>query len=321
MYVDNQLKPYVDAMQKASGLKEFDAVTSVLFAVATHMDLEQYPILVYLGARGTGKSDAMKQLLPMCKGAKLIGGNTVAAQRAALVNTRTAFVEEADDRLDTNLYTCRYSKQTGFLEVNQPSRRGGWELQKINIFGATVTHKRVPVEDIGLRSRCIVIRTEYRLSNYELTPTIGDVSSIATAIGEKVKHSLSEIGSVDRVWQTWSPLVQIASELGMTDWATEAKNIILEEAEAFETGQDYEPREAILQAIDIASRDQVTEERRDKSVRISEVVRLVRDEFALALKHNQIREEAKARGFEIGRTGGYPTIKVRKDLLDELLPE
>ncbi len=48
------VKPYISAMLGASGLSEFDAVTSVLFAIATHIDLEQYPILVYLGARGTG---------------------------------------------------------------------------------------------------------------------------------------------------------------------------------------------------------------------------------------------------------------------------
>jgi len=48
---------------------------------------------------------------------------------------------------------------------------------------------------------------------------------------------------------------------------------------------------------------------------------VVRDEFALSLKHNQIREEAEAKGFETTRThGGYPAIKIRKDQLDKLLP-
>ena len=45
--VSSQIRPYVEAMMGASGLNEFDAVTSVIFAIATHLDLEQYPILVY----------------------------------------------------------------------------------------------------------------------------------------------------------------------------------------------------------------------------------------------------------------------------------
>jgi len=68
--VPRELKPYVKAMTGASGLDEFDAITSVLFAITTHLDLEQYLTLVYLGARGTGKTAAMKQLFPMCRGSK-----------------------------------------------------------------------------------------------------------------------------------------------------------------------------------------------------------------------------------------------------------
>ena len=62
-----EIEPYVGAMLGASGLGHFDAITSVLFAMATHLELQQYPILVYLGARGTGKSAAMRQLFRMCK--------------------------------------------------------------------------------------------------------------------------------------------------------------------------------------------------------------------------------------------------------------
>jgi hypothetical protein len=64
-----ELKPFVQAMLEASGLKEFDAITSVLFAVTTHIDLEQYPILVYGGSMGTGKSvasDEEERVIQQC---------------------------------------------------------------------------------------------------------------------------------------------------------------------------------------------------------------------------------------------------------------
>jgi len=320
--VPREVKPYVRAMLGASGLSEFDAITSVLFAIATHLDLEQYPILVYLGARGTAKSEAMKQLFLMCKGAKLIGGRTDAAHRNALKEgVRTAFVDEADNFEDavTDLYTKRYSKQTGTVDVNEPARRG-WELVSHNVFGATVMAKRTAIADEALRSRCIIIRTTYHPENYKVI-RIGDVSGIASSVATRVERSLSEIGGVDRVWQIWSPLVTIAKELGMDDWYNKALEIQVQEAEALEGRQGYEPSDAILQAIDIACRDEVSHERKDQSVKISDVVRIVKEEFSITLKASQIRDEANSRGFETGTLHGYPVIKVKKDLLDKLLPE
>jgi hypothetical protein len=324
--LSDRVKPYVRAMLGASGLNEFDAITSVLFAITTHIDLGQYPILVYLGARATGKSEAMKQLFPMCRGAKRIQGRTYAAHRNELKEgVRTALVDEADG-VDTNadltdLYTKRYSKETGTMQVNEPARVGReWELKPHDIFGATVMAKRTAIADVALRSRCIIIRTTYRLRNYKVTP-IGNVSGIASSVADRAKRRLSEIGGVDRVWQTWSPLVTIAKELGMTEWEREANDVIVQEAEALAGGQGYEPSEAILQAINILSRDGVNGNRVDKPIHISEVVRVVKEEFALALKPNQIKEEAEARGFQTSTLHGYPVIKVKKDLLDRLLPE
>ncbi|MFC2044741.1 hypothetical protein ACFLT8_06090 [Chloroflexota bacterium] len=206
--VSSEIQPYVRAMMGASGLNEFDAVTSVLFAIATHTDLEQYPILVYLGARATGKSEAMRQLFPMCKGARQIQGTTFPAHRNALKEgVRTAFVDEVDtvESNVTDLYTKRYSKQTGTVQVNEPVPKKGYELVSHDIFGATVMAKRTPIADVALRSRAIIIYTAFRGSgDYRYTQT-GDVSGIAYGLANKVKRGISEIGDVDRVWQTWSP--------------------------------------------------------------------------------------------------------------------
>lgn len=317
------VKPYAKAMLGASGLNEFDAITSVLFAIATHLDLEQYPILVYLGARGTGKSEAMKQLFPMCKGAKWIGGKTEAAHRNALKDgVRTAFVDEVDviEPIITDLYTKRYSKQTGTIDVNEPTK-SGYVLKPHDIFGATVMVKRTAIADVALRSRAIVIRTaHHEPENWNVT-NIGDVSDIASRIESTVKHRIKEVGGVDRVQQTWNPLYLVAEQLGMTNWVQEAVTVIVREAEALKGGQGYEPSEAILQAIGILSRDEVNNERIDKSIKTSDIVRIVKDEFALPLKPSQIKEEAEARGFQSSTLHGYPVIKVTKDLLDKLLPE
>ena len=321
--VPSELKPYVQAMTGASGLDEFDAITSVLFAITTHLDLEQYPILVYLGARGTGKSAAMKQLFPMCKDSKWIYGMTFASQRDEVKDTRTVFVDEADivdsNAELTSLYTRRYLKETGMIKAKARGHYGAWVMEPCNIFGATVMAKRTAIGDVALRSRAIIIRTAYRLGNYDYKD-IGDVSEIASGISNKVRQRLSEIGELDRVYQTWSSLLAVADELDMPAWHNKCIEIQAKEAEAMVGGRGYEPSEAILQAIDILGRD-VNGERIDKSVRISEFVRVLKEEFALSLRHNQIEEEAKGKGFEAGKSKGYPTIKIKKDLLDRLLPD
>jgi hypothetical protein len=320
--VPNNIVPYVKAMQKAAGLSQFDAITSVLFAMGTHIDLEHYPMLVYLGVAGSGKSSAMKQLLPMCKGSKWIKGKTEAAQRSALKGVRTAFVEEADN-MDTNLtdlYTRRYSRETGTIEVLEKGHGGTWQPQTYDIFGATVMHRRVSIADVGLRSRCIIIRTKSEIGNYGFTQ-IGDISGLASKVSEGLKRHIKEMGGVDRVQQTWNPVYLTAQELGMEEWAREAFDVINQEAATLKGGQGYEPSEAILRAVDILSRDTVSQKRTDISVRVSQIVGVLKEEFVLTLKPSQIKEEAEAKGFETGMLHGYQVIKVKKELLDKLLPE
>lgn len=315
--LSSQLQPYVEALLGASGLSEFDAVTSVLYAIATHLDLEEYPLLVYQGVAGSGKSSAMKQLFPMCKGSEWIRGKTPAAQQRELkLGVSTAFVEEGD-KIDNDLYTCRFSKQTGEMSINEPDG-AGWKLTPYNIFGATVLHRRVSIGDVGLRSRSIVIRTKFKPDNYQIRP-IGDVSMIAL--------KLKQAGAFEynRIWQTWSPLITIGAQLGMTDWLQQATKTIDRETENLRGGQGFEPSEAILRALDILSRkESVNHERTDKTVRVSEIVVVVRDEFAIYLRPYQITQEITTgeefKGLEVVTLHGYPAIKISKGVLDKLLP-
>jgi hypothetical protein len=319
MAIDTRVQPYVTAMQGASGLSEFDAITSVLYAIVTHIDLEEYPILCYLGVAGSGKSEAMKQLFPMCRGSKLIQGTTLPSHRDALVSVRTAFVEEADNLTPDliRLYTKRYMRQTATEDIKAPIAGRKWESKSLDIFGATVMHRRVPLNDLGLRSRAITIRTTYRPGSYKRTTT-QDLSGLADSIASNVKRGIT--GTViDRVQQTWNSIHVVSQELGMKDWGRHAIDVMVREAEILAGGQGFEPGEAILQTIDILSRDSSV--RQDKSIHISDVVRTIKDEFALILKPMQVKEEAESRGFSTGMLHGYPVIKVKKELLDKLLPE
>ena len=106
----------------------------------------------------------------------------------------------------------------------------------------------------------------------------------------------------------------------MRDWCNDCIEIQLREVETLRGGQGYEPRDAIVQALDIACRNE-NHQRNDKSVKISDIVRIVREEFALNMRPAQVKDTAEGRGFETSTLHGYLVIKVRKDLLDTLLPE
>jgi hypothetical protein len=296
----------------------------VLFAVTTHLELEQYPILVYLGVAGSGKSSAMKQLFAMCKGAKWIQGKTESTHTQALAGCRTAFIDEGDiiDSVAglTDLYTKRFLAQSATVEVNVKGKGGKWTPTPFNVLGATVMAKRAPLADFALRSRSIIVRTEYELGNYDLT-NVGDVSAIAVKVEPSVKKILKEMGNVDRVYQTWSALDAMADVLGMGEWRKQERNVQAEEAETLKGGQGFEPSEAALRAMDILARNDLTSKREDKSVKLSDVVRVAKDEFAVILKQTQVSDLAKAKKFEVGTLKGYPVVKVKKELLDKLLPD
>lgn len=312
--LQNQLLPYFQAMMKSSGLSPFDAQTSVLYALATYLDFDELPLLVFQGAAGTGKSCAMKQLFPMCKGAKWIQGKTYATQRDELHNIRTAFLEEAD-KMSTRLYTWRFSKQTGTVSANVGLGQGSFAKKGIDVFGATVLHRRTPIADVGLRSRSIVIKTKYQKGSYETTH-MGDLSAIAKDL--KVTSPFGQ----DRVWQTWSPLLNVAIQLEMVDWVVEARQVIDTETKNLKGGQGYEPSQAVLQAIDIESRKgEKNNKRQDKTVKMQELRKTLSEVFGLTLHDNQIAEEAQSMGFSTTKVHGYPAVKVTKELLDKLLPE
>jgi len=299
-----KILPYVLAMTGASGLSENEAKLCVYYALASHFNFENIPILAFIGATGTGKSEAMKQLFPMVKG-KWIAAKTTAGLREDLKDVRVAFIDESD-KVDEELLTLRFNKETGMVKTNKP-QGAGWQEVRENIFGATVLARRTPIADVALRSRCLIIKTKPKEGNYKRTPDkdLPDSGDLSKAVNWLKKQMNIEQASSGRVNQTWNLLLEVAKY--DPDWLSWANEQIRLEQSNLKGGQGYEPQEAVLKALDALARNAFGK-RDTKSVRISDIKRFLWDEYELKMKGNQIMEMLGDLGFETKPISGYDSV-------------
>lgn len=176
---------YANAITSACGLDPNQAKTVVYWAIVTHaMDkLNIMPILVIQGAHGTGKSDLLELLGQICYSPIPINGKVSKAElRDSLKLNTTALIEEADG-VDERLLLMRYSRRTSGTSVKRGSASQDWTREQLDLFGATVLHRRPPFRDPAVDSRSITIKTTYRQGNYTM-PTLNaaDLASIASSV-------------------------------------------------------------------------------------------------------------------------------------------
>jgi hypothetical protein len=127
----------VGAMQTASGLTYEQAKTCVYYAAATYGldDLSLFPILIFQGPYGTGKSTAMqalKQLVyePVDIGTRL----TEASSRdklAAKSKESTAFFEERDSVAE-EIISNRYSREAAITTVKKAGSWSKWFTKELD---------------------------------------------------------------------------------------------------------------------------------------------------------------------------------------------
>ncbi len=144
----------------STGLSLHSARTLILYCGLTYTmaKLDQLPILVIKGPTETGKSTSMLIAGELCNNTQeIISQPTKAVLRDSLKENTTVFVEEAD-HIDEGLLTSRYSKDSP-LPVNRPMGNGSFMRQSLQLFGATIMHRRVPFIDPATESRAITIYT------------------------------------------------------------------------------------------------------------------------------------------------------------------
>ena len=112
-----------ELIHATNGLDLNNARTVAYYAVATYeiKSLQKFPILVFSGAAGTGKTTLLEVLRNIAfePPKNLINGNvSKAVLRESLRKQTTALIDEADNVHEEHLLS-RYSRQSSTMEVNR----------------------------------------------------------------------------------------------------------------------------------------------------------------------------------------------------------
>ena len=239
---------HANAITSACGLDINQAKTGVYYAVGTHAieKLDKMPILVSQGGHGSGKTTFMQVLKQICHAPIVIDGKVSKAElRDSLKLNTTAFIEEADS-VDERLILMRYSRQTANTIVKRGSASQGWTREPMNLFGATVLHRRVPFKDPAVDSRSITIRTIYKSGNYSIPTLDGTaLASIAANVDWAKPIAIPD----GRAGDTWMPLFQAALYCNDTEWLQYALGELNKAIASLSVGQEYEPSQLVVSKL------------------------------------------------------------------------
>jgi hypothetical protein len=205
------------SLVEAAKLSLRDAKTCIYWRLgAVYLEkLNFYPVLALVGPAGSGKNTIMKALKSMPGGCSDItdcGLLTPAATRDELAanHNLTFFADEFDDikpevgRLFMSRTTREMSNQT-FKKLYKP---GDYRQALVNIFGATVIHKRNKIQEPAMASRSIQITTHYVDGPYGTFKI--DYSSLESLYIDMT--NVKEDGG--RIESTWAPVLEVARQLG-----------------------------------------------------------------------------------------------------------
>ena len=298
----SRILPLLKLVQASNGLDEQGARTVVYYAIATYglVHIDKFPILTIWGPAGTGKTTLLEviQLLASKTIKPLIDGK---ASRAALRDTlwteTTALIDEADD-VDEGLLISRYSRKSSNMPIKRPGSHG-WTDQMLNVFGATVLHRRKPFKDPAVLSRSILVRTKKTKVDVYHSDKFAPFAPILMAIADLVDwDNIGELGG-DRIADTWSPLLAVDSLLCGKDWRCYADKEMEAARANLELGHEMEPSQAVFLALLSKATSEGTVAER---VRISDISKSLQDEQEL--NSWQVGSTLRALGFKTKNVGG-----------------
>jgi hypothetical protein len=314
---------YVNAVLGSSGINLNQAKTCVYYAITTYMldKLEQVAILVIHGPPATGKSSLLEAITKLVYRPKVVEAESIPTFRDKLAhapqgNSNTVVIDEGHTVHEDYLIK-RYAKNTA--ELNYKKKAGGhWEIDAINIFGATVIVRRTPFQDAATTSRSLFIRTMYKKGSYRV-PNVSKARSNFRKIAHEVKLNRD---SSERISNNWMPLQSVAKYLGDDEWLEYSQAEIERSTKALMGSQKYEPEQALLMVLRHTMITIVGGKNIEiNDVQLSEIRNELKTEFDLHFKNHQIEEMCRALGFKIKIHSGYPRVKCDHELLEKQLKE
>jgi len=328
LFYRQQLQSYVEALQGASGLTLMQAKTAVYYGILTYR-YEEFPglvpILLYLGATGTGKSRAIDQMEKFVNASLRVPGSTYTDLGKGLNKTRVAIIEEGDKFSDTK---CEYLLQQRCVEtqarqvIHIPPTQ---ESVEIDLFGCTITHRRVSFGDTATRNRSITIKTRRRLGTYHVSDVDkGRFAEIASELDLEnipLKGIFTPQGS-DRITDAWYPLIVIADACCDDDYLDYVKEEIARSLAVYMDGE--EPDDIALKALLSAYQPPYGVTRSPdytKNIRLKDISDACKNKLDINKSSQWLKRVLQDMGFEISFGAGYDWLKANPELLQELCDE
>ena len=242
----------VEEIVKVTGLSQRQAKIVLYYAGATHglLELRKFPILCVQGEPGTGKSTILEILQVLCKDAsKFTGrGTSEAAARDELPFLGTAIIEEADTIKEDHLFN-RHDRSISKMPYKKAGE-DGYKQTNLQLFGATVLHRRDGADSGALASRSIDIHTKFSEG----------VVPLDTEIFEQFREELRTLAkSVDwravptntgsRSRDTWQPILAFAQNVGDEEFLDSIEQEVDKLTQSLKFGMNFETRQAVYGSI------------------------------------------------------------------------
>lgn len=325
------IETLITLMHEVAGLPAVQAKICVYYAVASWRvkSFVQFPLLVLHGGSTTGKSSILQAMSQICNvpGPDPIvdcDDITEAALRDKLVAAegKTFLGEEADKAASLGrsegLFRARYAKATGHLEVKRQTKKG-WSQRKLNIYGATILHRREPFRDQATQNRSIMIKTRLRDGPFA-DPEVPSgaakaLEDIAKAVNTRETIHLSQ-KIAERVIDTYYPLLVVAQHVGDQQWLREAGAIMKKADTEVRDGHAYEPGTLIFARVLELLFNEDTGEYLEQRIKIdSEIGAYLRRNSLPYLNAWQLSQSLKDLGLVVRRSGGINWLEPTLDAL------
>jgi hypothetical protein len=327
IFYEEQLQPFVEAMQGASGLTIMQAKTAVYYGILTYL-YEKFPklvpILLYLGATGSGKTSAIDQMEEFINNSARVPGSTYTDLGRGLDKAKVAIVEEGDK---FSSIKCEYLLQQRCVEAqkNQVIHIPPTQMTlEIESFGCTIIHRRVSFSDTATRNRCITIKTRKKGGDYQKrTVDKGRFAEIATKLDIEnvpMKGLFTPEGS-SRIIDAWYPLIVIADACCDTDYLDYVGQEIAKSLAVFMDGE--EPDDVALKAVVAAFHHVAVNKNPDytKNIKLKDITEACKDMVLINKSSQWLKRVLQDMGFEFTFGAGYDWLKANPNLLHQLCEE
>jgi energy-coupling factor transporter ATP-binding protein EcfA2 len=239
----------VDSLVDAAKLSVQDAKTCIYWRLGTKYldELDFYPALALVGAAGSGKNTIMRalQALPApCSGIIDCGSMSAPTARDELSKhlNSTFFADEFDNiRPEVQrIFMSRTTRDMATQIFKKLYKQKDYVQVVVNIFGATVLHKRNLIDDAAFSSRAIQVFTRHQdgpYGKFELDFTTLD--AITLDMSAVILHG-------GRIETTWSPVLEVARQLGDEDFVAEVTKTLEIETRLLRQKSEYDHSSVIL---------------------------------------------------------------------------